>query len=381
MAEMRGAAVRLVGVSKRYADHQPPAVDDVHLEIGAGEFMTLLGPSGSGKSTTLNMIAGFERLTAGDIIIDGVRVASLPPYKRDLGMVFQHYALFPHMTVAQNVAFPLEQRNVGRPEARRRVADVLELVGLEHLGDRLPGQISGGQAQRVALARAVVFEPHVLLMDEPLGALDKKMREQLQGEIARMHRELGITFVFVTHDQEEALALSDRIAVFDRGRIAQVDTPRELYARPSSLFVADFLGESNVFTGTISQRHGRMSLVGEGYELRTDDDGARLVGTAGAVVVRPERTRLSVDDVPVEHGVNAMTATVTGIVYQGASRKVAFRTEAGTSGSAREPAGGESAARPGDLVTVWWRVADGVVVPAHGAPAAEPSGVALAEPR
>ncbi|MBE1582227.1 ABC transporter ATP-binding protein [Nonomuraea angiospora] len=217
-------------------------------------------------------------------------------------------------------------------------------------------------------------------MDEPLGALDKKLREQLQGEIARIHRELGIIFVFVTHDQEEALALSDRIAVFDRGRIAQAGTPKELYARPSSLFVAEFLGESNVFTGTIGQWHGGLSLVGEGHELRTDDDGAELVGTDGADVVRPERTRLSVDGVPVEHGVNAMTATVTGIVYQGASRRVTFRTDAGTTGSAREPAGGESTARPGDLLTVWWRVADGVVVPAHGAPVTEPSGVTLAEP-
>ncbi|MFD1539791.1 ABC transporter ATP-binding protein [Nonomuraea guangzhouensis] len=379
MTDRRGAAIRLSSVTKRYAEHQPPVVNDVCLEIAAGEFITLLGPSGSGKSTTLNMIAGFEQLTAGDILIDGVSVASLPPYKRGLGMVFQHYALFPHMTIAQNVAFPLQQRKMRKRDIQRRVDDVLDLVGLAHLRDRLPGQISGGQAQRVALARAVVFEPHVLLMDEPLGALDKKLREQLQGEIARMHRELGITFVFVTHDQEEALALSDRIAVFEGGRIEQVGTAQELYAHPASLFAAEFLGESNVFHGLITERRGRVSLVGEGFEVLTDDGSPGLVGTAGVVVVRPERIRLTVGDVAVEHDVNAMTATVTHIVYQGSYRKVAFRTDAGTTGSAREPAGAESSAMPGDRVTLSWRVGDGVIVPARSVPVVGLPGDALVE--
>lgn len=378
MTETRGAAIRLSNVSKRYAD-QPLVVNDVSLEIAAGEFITLLGPSGSGKTTTLNMIAGFEQLTTGDILIDGASVASLPPYKRGLGMVFQHYALFPHMTVAQNVAFPLQQRKMSKRDIQRKVDDVLDLVGLAHLRDRMPGQISGGQAQRAALARAVVFEPRVLLMDEPLGALDKKLREQLQGEIARMHRELGITFVFVTHDQEEALALADRIAIFEGGRIEQVGTAHELYAHPASLFAAEFLGESNVFHGMITERRGRLSLVGKGFEVRTDDHRAGLVGTAGAVVVRPERIRVTGDDVAAEHDANAMAATVTHVVYQGSYRKVAFRTEAGTAGSAREPAGAESLAMPGDRVTLHWRFGHGVIVPTQRVPVVGPSGDVLVE--
>lgn len=242
-----GAAVRLHGLTKRYAGRA--AVDEVSLDIEVGEFMTFLGPSGSGKTTTLNMIAGFTRATEGSITVDDTNVADLPPHRRDLGMVFQHYALFPHMSVAKNVAFPLEQRKVSKPEIARRVTEALRMVQLDSMADRLPSGLSGGQQQRVALARAVVFNPRVLLMDEPLGALDKKLREQLQTEISRMHRELGITFVFVTHDQEEALALSDRIAVFNDGRIEQVGTPEELYERPATLFVAQFLGESNVFPG------------------------------------------------------------------------------------------------------------------------------------
>ena len=215
-----GASIELKGLSKHYADQV--AVDRVDLSVGAGDFVTCLGPSGSGKTTTLNMIAGFVDVTEGEILMDDRPIVRLRPHRRDIGVVFQHYALFPHMTAADNVGFPLRQRKVGRREIKRQVAEVLELVGLEGYANRYPRQLSGGQQQRVALARAIVFRPRVLLRDEPLGALDKKLRESLQLEIKRVHRDLGITFIYVTHDQEEALGLSDRIAVFNRGRIAQV---------------------------------------------------------------------------------------------------------------------------------------------------------------
>ena len=223
-----GASIRVESLTKTFREGIAPAVDAIDLDICSGEFMTLLGPSGSGKTTTLNMVAGFEEVTSGRILLDGDDIARLPPYRRNLGMVFQNYALFPHMTAAENIAFPLRQRKVSKAEIARRVDETLELVQLGGHGDRLPSQLSGGQQQRVALARAVVFSPRALLLDEPLGALDKKLRETLQLQIARLHSELGITFVFVTHDQEEALALSDRIAVFRDGRIEQVGTPFEL---------------------------------------------------------------------------------------------------------------------------------------------------------
>ena len=214
-----------------------------------GEFVTLLGPSGSGKTTTLRMIAGFTSPTGGSIEIDGQDMTRVPPHRRDVGMVFQNYALFPHMTAAQNVAFPLRMRKQSRAEIDRRVGDALDLVKLRHLADRYPRQLSGGQQQRIALARAVVFEPRLLLMDEPLGALDRKLREALQLEIIRISRELGATVLYVTHDQEEALVMSDRIAIFNEGRIEQLGSGEDLYDRPASLFVADFIGESNILRG------------------------------------------------------------------------------------------------------------------------------------
>ena len=248
------------------------AVDGIDLEVRRGEFVTLLGPSGSGKTTTLRMIAGFMSPSGGSIEIDGQDMTRVPPYRRDVGMVFQNYALFPHMTAAQNVAFPLRMRKQSRAEIDRRVADALELVKLRHLAERYPRQLSGGQQQRIALARAVVFEPRLLLMDEPLGALDRKLREALQLEIIRVSRELGATVLYVTHDQEEALVMSDRIAIFSEGRIEQLGSGEDLYDRPASLFVADFIGESNILRGTYEAgRRGR----------RLDDPGAvALAGRA-----------------------------------------------------------------------------------------------------
>ena len=239
----RGASVSLTDLEKSY--DRVAAVAGVSLDIRSGEFLTLLGPSGSGKTTTLMMIAGFEMPTAGDIAIDGKSVVAMPPYRRNIGMVFQNYALFPHLTVAENIGFPLKQRGVAKAERAKLVGEALELVHLPGYGERYPRQLSGGQQQRVALARAIVFKPRLLLMDEPLGALDKQLRENLQLEMRRLHADLGITFIYVTHDQEEALTMSDRIAVMNEGLVAQVGRPEDLYDRPSSRFVAAFIGESN----------------------------------------------------------------------------------------------------------------------------------------
>ncbi len=238
------------GVSKSY-DGVHYVVEDLNLDVRKGEFLSLLGPSGSGKTTTLMMLAGFESPTQGEIRLDGRRLDDKPPHQRDIGMVFQNYALFPHLTIAENVAFPLSVRHLSRAEQKTRVKRALEMVELPHLANRRPAQLSGGQQQRVALARALVFEPSVVLMDEPLGALDKRLRETMQYEIMRLHRELSLTIVYVTHDQAEALTMSDRVAVFSDGRIQQAATPSELYENAQNAFVANFVGENNGLTGRV----------------------------------------------------------------------------------------------------------------------------------
>ncbi|WP_197376120.1 ABC transporter ATP-binding protein [Mycolicibacterium baixiangningiae] len=327
-----GAAIRLRGLTKRYGS--VTAVDAIDLDARPGEFLTMLGPSGSGKTTTLNMIAGFVDVTEGELTIDGDDVANLPPNKRNIGMVFQHYALFPHMSVTDNVEYPLRQRGIGKTQRATMVADALRTVGLEHLGRRKPKELSGGQQQRVALARAMVYNPRVLLMDEPLGALDKKLRDTLQLEIKRIHAELGTTFVYVTHDQDEALVLSDRIAVFNDGRIQQVGTPSELYEYPNSLFVAQFLGESSLFEGTL-----------EGGRVHTN--GRALTATRGdhpdtqnvTVVVRPERIGLHAGEgEPAAE--NAVPGRVIQHIYFGNARKVEVRLTDGTTVLVRESATG-----------------------------------------
>ena len=352
-----GARIEVEGLTKHFPGAAVPAVDGIDLDIRAGEFMTLLGPSGSGKTTTLNMIAGFEAVTAGRITLDGNDIARLPAYRRNLGMVFQNYALFPHMSAAENIAFPLRQRKIGKAEIARRVANVLELVHLGGYGDRLPSQLSGGQQQRVALARAVVFEPRALLLDEPLGALDKKLRESLQLEISRLHRELGITFVFVTHDQDEALALSDRIAVFRDGRIEQAGTPTELYETPASRFVATFLGDSNVFTGHV--RDGRLDTGWSSLQVPATPTNDGPV----ALVVRPERLRLTPASDGPAPGDNVLPATVTDVVYHGAFRRVLVRFDGGGTGQVREPAGAPAGIAVNQRVEVSWDAEAGVLVP------------------
>jgi putative spermidine/putrescine transport system ATP-binding protein len=303
----RPVAVRLEGVRKLYGD--VVAVDHVDLEIRAGEFFSLLGPSGSGKTTTLRMIAGFEAPTAGRILLDGSDVSRRPPYERDVNTVFQDYALFPHMNVAQNVGYGLMIRRVPKADRQTRVTDALRMVRLEGYEKRKPGQLSGGQRQRVALARALVNQPRVLLLDEPLGALDLKLRQEMQLELEAIQERVGIPFVYVTHDQQEALAMSDRLAVFNRGRIEQVGTPAEVYERPATAFVAGFVGESNLISGETA-RH--------------------VIGSEGTFTVRPEKIRLSDPDGAVPEGACSAVGRIREVVYLGSDTRYIVTLDAGT---------------------------------------------------
>jgi putative spermidine/putrescine transport system ATP-binding protein len=354
-ASPRGTQINLEHITKDFGLAQP-AVDDVTLTIKPGEFMTLLGPSGSGKTTTLNLIAGFETLTSGAITLNNNDVSRLPPHKRNLGMLFQNYALFPHMTVAQNVAYPLRERKVPKAELARRVSDVLELVQLTGRDDNYPAQLSGGQQQRVALARAIVFNPQALLLDEPLGALDRNLRGALQLEIRRIHREVGATFVFVTHDQEEAMNLSDRIALFNDGHIEQVGTPEQLYAEPETLFAAKFLGDSTVFelgdqdVGRSVRWEDRAWGVAEG----TVAARAGVLAGSTALLVRPESLSVvrAASDAPA--GSNTVSARVRDVEYMGSYRTLLLNVgNSGVAGRARIEATGESFAI-GDEVVAWW---------------------------
>ena len=357
-----GASLSLRGVSKRYADQV--AVDGVSLEVAAGEFVTLLGPSGSGKTTTLNMIAGFVELDAGDILLDGRPIADLPPYKRNVGMVFQSYALFPHMSAFDNVAFPLRQRGVGKGEVRQRVMSALEMTGMTEFTGRRPRQLSGGQQQRIALARAIVFNPRVLLMDEPLGALDKKLRQTLQLEIKRIHRELGITFIYVTHDQEEALVLSDRIGVFDRGRIVQLGSATELYERPTNVFVADFVGESNMLTGTLVRQQDGYAVDAPASQFRVADAAGAAPGQEVTVVVRPERVVLVEPDAPPGDRLNAIPGTVVESIYLGDNRRYVIQPDRGPRLVAQiQLGGGGPVHAAGERVLVTWPIDAGIVLP------------------
>ena len=311
------ALVRFSGIQKTY-DGEHLVVKNLDLDIRKGEFITLLGPSGSGKTTTLMMLAGFEVPTHGEIYLADRPIKNVPPHKRDIGMVFQNYALFPHLTIAENIAFPLSVRNTNKAEAQERVRAALRMIKMENLAHRRPGQLSGGQQQRVALARALVFNPQLVLMDEPLGALDKRLREQMQLEIKRLHETTGITIVYVTHDQSEALTMSDRIAVFNDGIVQQIDRPDALYEHPVNSFVAHFIGENNVLPGTVEtvdEGYCRVVLAGGGAVT------ARAINVSGAgastsLSVRPERVAIVLDGTSGE-GPNRLPARVQNTIYLG----------------------------------------------------------------
>jgi putative spermidine/putrescine transport system ATP-binding protein len=311
---MSRSLVRLVGVSKAYG--RTVAVNNVSLEVGEGEFVTLLGPSGSGKTTTLMLIAGFERPTGGQILMRGESVVARPPEKRDIGMVFQSYALFPHMTVFENVAFPLRTRRLAGPEVAKRVDEVLAAVRMSGLDGRYPRQLSGGQQQRIALARALVYRPSLLLMDEPLGALDKKLREEMQSELKTLQRELGITTLYVTHDQQEALALSDRIAIMNGGDVVQVGSPLALYEHPATDFVAGFLGDVNLVDGVAAEAATglvRVQIV-DGPEVLTLGELPLAAGKRVRLAIRPERLEIGTTELA---GPNAWRGRVREVAFYG----------------------------------------------------------------
>lgn len=361
--EEPAATLALEGVTKIYGG-DVVAVDRVDLAVRDREFLTLLGPSGSGKTTTLKMIAGFSSPTSGVVRIDDVDVSRTPAHKRNIGMVFQNYALFPHLTVERNLAFPLEMRKVPRDEARRRVAEALEVVRLSGMEKRYPRQLSGGQQQRVALARAIVYRPRVLLMDEPLGALDKRLREDLQLEFKRLQQELDVTVLYVTHDQEEALLLSDRIAIFHEGRIEQLGSGEDLYRWPRSPFVGTFMGDSNVFHGTFSSTGDTGSLKVAGATLRgtVHPEASLREGDRTVLIVRPENCVIVHPGTASEPNCSSVEATVVQVVYLGSALKYVLECGGMTVYSRANPRQGERQAEPGDRVAMQWRVADAVLI-------------------
>jgi spermidine/putrescine ABC transporter ATP-binding subunit len=353
-----GATITLSALSKRYG--AAIAVADASFKVGPGEFVSLLGPSGSGKTTILMMVAGFVAPDRGSVALDGNDITHLAPYRRNIGMVHQSYALFPHMSVQRNVAFPLRMRGIARREIAQRVAQALELVQLRGFEQRLPAQLSGGQQQRVALARALVFAPPLLLMDEPLGALDKKLRVDLQVEIKRIQREIGSTMLYVTHDQEEALSMSDRIVVMNHGRIEQIDTPGRMYEQPNSRFVADFLGTSNFIAVTIVAI-GEMAVVRteSGLNLETAQPAAGRIGDKLVLSLRPERVRL------LEAGASQALArgTVAEASFFGNAQRYVIRLQGGESLVATRPSLGEPMVPPGAQVGVSWGRGDLWIIP------------------
>ncbi|MCO5091317.1 ABC transporter ATP-binding protein [Bosea sp. (in: a-proteobacteria)] len=353
-----GAGVRIRGLSLKYGGFK--AVDDVSLDIAPGEFVTMLGPSGSGKTTTMMSIAGFIRDYEGSISIGGEPVDALPPHRRNIGVVFQHLALFPHMTVADNIAFPLLMRGMPKAEIADRVRQALDLVRLSPMGGRLPSQLSGGQQQRVAIARALVFSPPLLLLDEPLGALDRKLRDALQLELKELHRKLGITIVLVTHDQVEAIILSDRVAVMNAGRIAQIATPTDLYFSPANRFVADFVGESACFPGTIRAVDGARCVVEAmgGLRFHARHLHGPKTGDAIEVMLRPEHVRIA----PEPDAENAVEGTIIDSIFLGEHTRIRVALPGG--GTIAAVVDNRSAPRErGESVRLGWAASDALVLP------------------
>ena len=348
-----GSGIELREVVKSYENFV--AADHVSLDVRPGEFITLLGPSGSGKTTLLNLIAGFQRPDAGQILVDGKSIDGVPTHRRGFGMVFQSYALFPNMTVSQNVGFPLRMAGVDRATAQRRVAETLEMMRLTPQAAKTPAQMSGGQQQRVAIARAIATRPRIVLMDEPLSALDRRLRESIQIEIRDLHQRIGSTVLFVTHDQGEALTMSDRIAVMDAGRIVQIGSPADIYRHPQTRFVASFVGESNLLDAEIVERRGGTARLRSrsGHVFEAAVQGAAETGSA-TVLIRPERITLA-----REAGPDTLAATVQSALFLGELLRIEARTDAGENLLIRcLDQAGRSLPEPGDIVHLRWGAAD-----------------------
>jgi putative spermidine/putrescine transport system ATP-binding protein len=349
--------LRLINVCKQFGPVQ--AVMHASLDVEEGEFVSLLGPSGSGKTTTLMMIAGFEELSSGSILIADQHIEHVPPNRRNIGMVFQNYALFPHLSVAANIGFPLEVRKRPRAEIAKAVMQALALVGLSDKADRLPRQLSGGQQQRVALARALVYEPKLLLLDEPLSALDKSLREQMQIELRRIHRQVGVTTLYVTHDQSEAMTLSDRIVIFNRGRIEQVGPPLEVYMRPRSRFAATFIGDSNIFDGGIGTSPTLLAMQ-DGSTLEVPHPLSADRTGAASVLVRPEDIRIGMPDGSAANALSAQVASILNmgsyvlVVAQSSGRELRIRSSLADLGRLQE----------GATIPIWWPVQCSWPIPA-----------------
>ena len=361
-----GKSLDLRGLTKTYGSET--VVDGFEALIGAGEFFSLLGPSGSGKTTTLMMVAGFASIDAGRMLVDGADLAQVPPERRGFGMVFQNYAIFPHLNVFENVAFPLRARGTPKSHVREKVAAALDLVQLGHLSDRFARQLSGGQQQRVAIARAIVFQPPVVLMDEPLGALDKNLRYDMQVEIKEIQQRLGMTVLYVTHDQEEAMNLSDRVAIMRGGRVEQIGAPREVYERPANAFTARFLGEANLLPGTVeAAAAGRSAFrLADGTRLHIDGPTALAAGGGGQAFVRPEKLTLRTDAAPPD-GTNSLTGTVRRASFLGNMVRYAIETAGGVIVTADVPNTGASHhPEPGEPAFVTWSPADTAILPPDG---------------
>lgn len=348
------AFVAFDGVQKSY-DGETLVVKDLNLSVSKGEFLTMLGPSGSGKTTCLMMLAGFETATSGEILLDRKPINSVPPHKRGIGMVFQNYALFPHMSVGENLAFPLEVRGLGKAEREKKIKRALDMVQMGDFINRRPAQLSGGQQQRIALARALVFEPELVLMDEPLGALDKQLREHMQFEITRLAHDLGITTVYVTHDQTEALTMSDNVAVFDDGRIQQLDPPDVLYEEPQNSFVAQFIGENNTLDGVIKEIRNEFCVVelADGALIDAKPINVSKVGERTRVSIRPERIEANKDR--LADGVHTIKAEVQEFIYMGD----VFRTRLKVAGNddfimKTRNAPDQVRHKPGDMIEIGW---------------------------
>jgi putative spermidine/putrescine transport system ATP-binding protein len=357
MPENTDFLVQFAAVQKSY-DGETLVVKDLNLDVERGEFLTMLGPSGSGKTTVLMMLAGFEPATHGEIYLDRTPINNVPPHKRGIGMVFQNYALFPHMTVYENLAFPLQVRRIGKAEIEQRVTRALDMVQLGGFTRRRPGQLSGGQQQRVAVARALVFDPKLVLMDEPLGALDKQLREQMQYEIKHIHETLGVTMVYVTHDQSEALTMSNRIAVFDDGVIQQLAAPDDLYERPENAFVAQFIGENNTLNGTVRELNGSACRIelDNGGEVQALKVNVSAAGERSTLSLRPERVEVNP---PEGKYPNVFEGKVEELIYLGDH----IRTRANVCGHddfiVKVPnASGHAALREGDTVKFGWLAED-----------------------